>query len=84
MKGKGGSVSLTLPVDSLRGKSFQEWVVRQPVKMGGMGLRSLTDLSPAAYISVLSKMPVRGQEGLRGGQDGSEECIQCSSKSSHN
>ena len=43
------------PIDSLRGKSFQEWVVRQPVKMGGMGMRSLTDLSPAAYIGAVEQ-----------------------------
>ena len=36
--------------DSLSCKSFQNWLVRQPIKLAGFGLRSLVETSPAAFI----------------------------------
>ena len=42
---------LNLPaVNSLQGRSFQQWLVHQPVKLGGLGLRSQADTSAAAFI----------------------------------
>ena len=35
---------------SLQGRSYQHWIVRQPVKMGGLGLRSLTETSSVAFV----------------------------------
>ena len=64
-EGKGWECVIDPPIDSLRGRSFQEWVVRQPVKMGGMGLRSLADLSPAAYIGAVEQA-VPCFTGIRG------------------
>ena len=36
--------------------SYQEWVIRQPIKLGGFGLRSQTDLSPAAFIGAVEQV----------------------------
>ena len=35
---------------TLEGRSFQQWLVHQPVKLGGLGLRSQNETSPAAFI----------------------------------
>ena len=35
------------------GQSFQSWLVRLPVRERGMGLRSLVDTIPAAFIGLL-------------------------------
>ena len=53
--GKGWEHVLDLSVEGLGGRSFQEWVVRQPVRFGGMGLRSLADISPAAFIGAVEQ-----------------------------
>ena len=44
-----------VPVDSLSGKAFHNWVVQQPVKFGGLGLRSQAGLSPVAYLACLEQ-----------------------------
>ena len=46
--------------------TYQEWVVRQPIKFGGMGLRSLVETSPAAYLGALeTAIPsFTGDEGI--------------------
>ena len=41
---------LDVPVDGLRGKTFQEWAVSQPVRMGGIGIGSQLESSPIAFI----------------------------------
>ena len=79
-EGKGWECVIDPPIDSLRGRSFQEWVVRQPVKMGGMGLRSLADLSPAAYIGAVEQaVPcftgIRGVCPVLSNVVGGEECF---------
>ena len=45
----------SVPVQELEGRSFQEWVIRQPVKLGGLGLRCQADLSPAAFLGALEQ-----------------------------
>lgn len=42
-----------LNVPGLQSRSYQDWVTRQPVRLGGMGLRSQADLSPAASCQAL-------------------------------
>ena len=42
-------------MERLKGKTFSEWVVRQPIRLGGMGLRSLVDLSPAAFVGAVEQ-----------------------------
>ena len=51
IRGWGGNV-LDPPIDYHRGRTFHEWIIRQPVKMGGMGLRGFVDVSPAAFIGA--------------------------------
>ena len=50
----------------LLGQSFQSWLVRLPVRENGMGLRSLVDTIPAAFIgSVEMSLPFfGGDEGV--------------------
>ena len=45
-----------ISVPGLPQKSYQEWVVRQPIRLGGFGLRSQTDLSPAAFIGAVEQV----------------------------
>ena len=54
-----------VPAEGLGGRSFQEWVVRQPVKLGGLGLRGQVDLSPVAFIGALEQT-VAGFQGEQG------------------
>ena len=50
----------------LQGRSFQQWLVHQPVKMGGLGLRSQTETSSAAFIGgVEMSLPhFTGEDGI--------------------
>ena len=42
-------------VPGLESRSYQDWVVRQPIRLGGMGLRSQADLSSAAFLGALEQ-----------------------------
>ena len=55
-------------VPGLQGRSYQRWISSQPVKLGGLGLRSLVETIPAAFVgSVERALPfMLGQEGERG------------------
>ena len=51
-----------------------EWIVRHPIKMGGMGLRSLKDTCYPAYIGALEQVApylsqIDGLQQIVGGQD---------------
>ena len=50
----------------LQGRSYQQWLVRQPVRLCGLGLRSLLETSPAAFIGgVEMAVPkLTGPEGI--------------------
>ena len=66
-EGLGVECVLQVPgVVSLEGRSFQRWLVNQPVKQGGLGLRSLAETSPAAFIGgVEMSLPhFVGEEGI--------------------
>ena len=53
-------------VSTLSTKSFQEWVVRQPVRLYGWGLRSLEDLCGPAYIGTLeTALPFMAGRGIQ-------------------
>ena len=49
-EGKGVECVLAPPVSSMSRSSFQELLVRLPVRRGGLGLRSCVDTSPAAFV----------------------------------
>ena len=65
-EGLGYECVLDLPVDSMAGCSFQELLVRSPIKQGGFGLRSMSHSCLAAYIgSVELSLPYfSGQKGV--------------------
>ena len=77
-EGRGWEV--TLPVPGREGLSFQHWVVRQPIKMGGMGFRSLEETSLVAFLGTLEQT-VPSFSGPEGGCPqlaeilGGEECF---------
>ena len=49
-EGLGTECVLDVPVDSMVGRSFQELVVRLPIRLRGFGLRSFADTSLTAFI----------------------------------
>ena len=50
---EGKSWECVVDVPGLHRRTFQDWVVRQPIKLGGLGMRSQADLSPAAFMGAL-------------------------------
>ena len=65
-EGRGLECCPNPPVARLRGRSYQELMVRTPVRLGGMGYRSLVETSLAAYIGgVEQALPhLRGKGNL--------------------
>ena len=53
---EGAECVLTTPVSGLEAKPFAEWVMRQPVKLHGAGLRSHEDSCYPAYIGLLNRL----------------------------
>ena len=49
-EGRGVECCPNPPVARLRGRAYQELMVRTPVRLGGMGFRSLVETSLAAFI----------------------------------
>ena len=49
------AISLPVPDINLQLRSYQQWVIRQPVKMGGLGIRSNVETRLAAYIGGLEQ-----------------------------
>ena len=52
-RGQEGDVVINLPVESLSGKSYQDWVLRLPIKLHGWGFRSLRETCIPAYLGTL-------------------------------
>ena len=52
-EGRGEECVVAPPVRGLEEQSFQAHLVRLPVRSGGLGLRSLVDTSPAAFLGSL-------------------------------
>ena len=49
------AICLPVPDINLQNRSYQHWVIRQPVKMGGLGIRSNVETSLAAYVGGLEQ-----------------------------
>ena len=47
--------TLAVPVVGRENLTFQEWVVRHPIKMGGLGFRSVAETSGAAFLGALEQ-----------------------------
>ena len=57
-EGRGVECCLQTPVTRHQGRSYQDHMIRLPVRLGGMGLRSMTDVSLAAFLgSVEQALP---------------------------
>ena len=41
---------INIPVDGQNGRSFQSWIMRQPIRMGGLGMRSQEEICSFAFI----------------------------------
>ena len=54
-EGRGVECCLQIPVTRHQGRSYQDHLVRMPVRLGGMGIRSMTDVSLTAYIGSLEQ-----------------------------
>ena len=50
---QGYEAVLDVPVDGLRGKSYQWWVSQLPVRLGGLGIRCQSSLSSAAFLGTV-------------------------------
>ena len=61
----GTECVLDMPVDSMRGHSFQELLTRLPIRLRGFGFRSLVDTSPVAFIGGVEM--ALGGDGAREG-----------------
>ena len=73
-EGRGWETVLPVPVVGRGGFSFASWVVRFPVKQGGMGFRSLEEVSPVALLGAVEQMiPTFG--GPEGGCNLLEEFV---------
>ena len=55
-----------VPVNKMNGKSYQELLVRQPQRLGGLGLRSKVDVCEVAYVGALEQTipSFIGQKGI--------------------
>lgn len=54
-QGMGWDCPLEAPVEPWQGQSYQEMKVHLPSSMGGLGLASMVELSPAAFIGGLQQ-----------------------------
>ena len=53
MDGNGGlgyDSPIHIPVEGQSGKSFQSWILRQPIRIGGLGIRSQVETSLCAFV----------------------------------
>ena len=48
--GEHWNCPVNVPVDGLQGRSFQSWILRLPIRSGGLGIRSNVETSAAAFI----------------------------------
>ena len=58
--------TMEVPIEALSLRTPQHWMIRQPVKMGGLGIRSCEETSPAAFIGGLEQaLPhLTGDQGV--------------------
>ena len=55
-EGKGWEMVIDVPGVGRVGHSFASWVVRLPVKQGGMGFRSMEDTSKVAFLGAVDQV----------------------------
>ena len=60
----GGECMISGPITSRQRWSFSAWVARQPVKLGGMGLRSFEELCQPAYLGAMEQALPRLHTGF--------------------
>ena len=58
-----GESTISSPEGLREGWSFAAWVARQPVKLGGMGLRSLGELCRPAFLGAMEQALPRLHRG---------------------
>ena len=65
-EGRGVECCLQLPVTRHQGRSYQDWMLRTPVRLGGFGLRSMEDVALPAFLGALEQsLPhFLGEEGI--------------------
>ena len=65
-EGRGVECCPQTTVTRLQGRSYQEFMLRLPVRQGGMGLRSMEDVSMAAFVGgVEQSLPhFTGEDGV--------------------
>ena len=51
-----GNQATKVMIPGLQARSYQEWMIRQPIRLGGFGLCSQIDLSPAAFIGAVEQV----------------------------
>ena len=49
-EGQNWNCPVQVPIEDLKGQSFQNWILRLPIKLGGLGIRSNKDTIHAAFI----------------------------------
>ena len=59
-------VDVPMELAGERDRTFQEWAVRQPLKLGGLGLRSQLDTIPQAFVGALeqTRSSFGGEHGI--------------------
>ena len=62
-EGMGVECCPQVNIPGLKDRTFQSWLVRLPVRAGGLGLRSLVDIIPVAFLgAVQMSLPAFGGE----------------------
>ena len=75
-----GECILPVPVTGRGLRTFQEWAVRQPIRLGGFGVRSMEDTAGVAFLGSLEKTipTLTGSQGICPQLEtvmGGEECF---------
>ena len=65
-EGKGFECCIQTPVTRHQGRSYQDWILRTPVRLGGFGLRSMADIALPAFLGAVEQaLPhFLGEEGI--------------------
>ena len=75
-RGQEGDLVVNVPIHGLSGKSYQEWVIRLPVKLYGWGFRSLEQICGPAFLGTMVTVIPRMKDicPLLESMWGGEEC----------
>ena len=50
---------VNVPVDGLQGKSFQSWILRLPIRSGGLEIRSNLETAAVAFIGGVEQQCIQ-------------------------